>query len=72
MRSCDLRGNQTVSDCEDLRPPERHRLASMAWNLHAIEQMSYGDDVVGRPKFDFRTACDVASVSESFVARTFP
>ena len=27
---------------------------------------------VGRPKFDFRTACDVASVSDSLEARTSP
>ena len=46
----------------------------MAWNLHAIEQMQLRGrrrvDGVERPKFDFHTACDVASVSESFVART--
>ena len=38
----------------------------MAWKLHAIEQMR------GASEFDFHTAYDVASVSESFVARTSP
>ena len=57
MRSCDLRGNQTVSDCEDLRPPERHRADA---GMEATPRRWRGiytpsSRCVGRPKFDFHT-----------------